>query len=143
LELPYAARELVADAFLGKREQVRLRLVRRHAGDPLELAELVVLRVLELLLELPRMRLSIRHALLPAGELRQLPVDLLFLREHALLDLDDLGAPVAYLALDVGAELDGLLAGLDLRLAPHRLGVSAGFREEELPRAPRSRQSRA
>jgi hypothetical protein len=55
---------------------------------------------------------------------RELPVDLLFLRQHSLFDLDDLAAFVAELVLHVGPELQALLLGLDLRLAADRLGGS-------------------
>ena len=48
----------------------------------------------------------------------------------ALLDLRDLDAAVLDLALDLAAERDGLLARLDLRLAPDRLGVALCVREK-------------
>ena len=66
LELPHPPGELVPDQLLGTRQQVRLRLVGGHAGDPLELVELGVLRLLELLLELARVRLAVGDALLAA-----------------------------------------------------------------------------
>ena len=42
--------QLVPDQLLGAVEEVRLRLVHRHPGDPLELGQLRVLRRLQLLL---------------------------------------------------------------------------------------------
>ena len=126
LHLPHHAREVVADELLGAVEHDLLRLLDGEAGDALELAELVVLGRLRLLLELLEMALAVEEALLAPLELGQLAVDLLFLRDHPLLDLGDLGALVLELLLDVGAELERLLARLDLRLAPDRLGGPDG-----------------
>ena len=58
-------------------------------------------------------------------------VDVVLLRDHALLDLDDLVAPLAQLRLELGAQLDRLLARLDRRLAPRRLGVALGLVEQQ------------
>ena len=66
LEHPDAAAEIVADELLAALEQVRLRLLLRHAGDPLDAGLLVVLRLLQLLLELAEVRLAVGHALLAA-----------------------------------------------------------------------------
>ena len=46
------------------------------------------------------------------------------LASDALLDLQDLGAPVGDLLLDLGSEPDRLLTRLDLRLAPERVGLA-------------------
>jgi len=48
----------------------------------------------------------------------QLLVDLLFLREHALLDLDDPAAVLCNLPVDLSTQLDRFLANGDLRLPP-------------------------
>ena len=119
LEHAHAAREIVADELLPALEQVRLRLLQRHAGDPLDLRLLRRLRLLQLVLELAEVRLAVGEPLVLAPELDELPLDLLFLREHALLDLQHLLAPVGVLGVDLGAQLDRLLARLDLRLAAH------------------------
>src|SRR5205823_12916894 len=96
-----------------------------HPRAPLELLRLAVLRLLPLLLELLRMDFPVGDALLAPGQLGQLPVDLLLLREDALLDLEGLGPPLRDFLLDVGAQLHGLLADLDLRLAAHTPGLPA------------------
>ena len=84
-----------------------------------------------LLLQLAEVDLAVGDALLAAGQLGQLPVDVVFLRDHALLDLHDLVAPLAQLRLELGAELDRLLARLDPRLAPRRLGVALRLVEDQ------------
>ena len=88
--------------------------------------------MLVLLLELLQVRLPVREALLPPGELRQLPVDLLFLRENALLDLDDPRAVLCDLLVDLGAKLHGFLARGDLRLAPQRVRFALGVFDQLL-----------
>jgi hypothetical protein len=80
-------------------------------------------------------RLPVEEALLPPLELRQLAVDLFFLRDDALLDLDDLGALVLEILLDVGAELQRKLPRLDLSLSADRLGGALGVADEPLPLA--------
>src|SRR5207249_952361 len=74
--------------------------------------------------------LAIAETLLAPGELAELGVDLLFLLEHALLDLDDLDATILHLGLDLGAELDRLLPGRHLRLPPDRLGFPLRVAED-------------
>ena len=137
LEHPDAAREVVPDELLAPLEQVRLRLLERHAGDALERLLLRRLRLLHLLLELAQVRLAVGEPLVLAAELEQLPLDLLLLREHALLDLQDRLAPVGELLVDLGPERHGLLARLDLRLAPHGLGLALGVLDELAVQAPR------
>jgi hypothetical protein len=56
----------VTDELLRALEQMPLRLVDRHPRDPLELLELTLACPLELLLELPRVRLAVGEALLAA-----------------------------------------------------------------------------
>ena len=133
LELPDPPCELVPDEILGPFQQVELRLVDRHARDPLELGELLLARILVLLLELPQVRLTIGEALLAARHLGQLPVDLLFLREHALLDLDDPAAVLCNFPVDLRTQLDRLLANGDLRLPPKRFRFAPGVLDQLLP----------
>ena len=128
--MPHAPRELVPDELLPTLEQVRLRLLERHAGDPLELRLLRRLRLLQLLLELAEVRLAVGEPLVLARELDELPLDLLLLREHALLDLQHRLAAVGELGVDLGAKLDGLLPRLDLRLAAQRLGFALGVLDQ-------------
>src|SRR4029453_10577979 len=99
VELPDSTRELVTDDLLRAVQEVGARIGLRHRGDPLELLQLLLLRPLELLVELLRSDLAVVHALLAAGELGQLPVELLLERRDALLGLGDLGATVAHLLL--------------------------------------------
>ena len=120
--------DLVADELLRALEHEPLGLLDREAGDALELCQLGVLRRLQLLLKLLQVRLAIGNPCSRRSMLGQLAVDLLFLRDDPLLDLDDLGALVLELVLDLGAELERLLARLDLRLAANRLGATIGVR---------------
>jgi hypothetical protein len=141
--LPNPARELVADQLLRALEEVRLRLVDRHARDPLELGHLRLPGALQLLLQLLRVRLAVEDPLLAARQLGQLAADLLLLREDALLDLERLGSPHCDLLLDLGSHANGFLPRLDLRLPPHRFRLPARFRDQQLPRAARRREARA
>ncbi len=76
------------------------------------------------------MHLAIAEPLLAPLELREPRVDLELLLEDALLDLRDLDAAVLHLALDLAAQRDRLLARVDLRLAPDRLGLALRVREQ-------------
>ena len=78
------------------------------------------------------MPLAVEDPLLAALDLRELAVDLLLLRDDPLLDLGDFGALVPELVLDFGAELDRLLARLDLSLAAHGFRVPDGIRGDAL-----------
>src|SRR2546421_373870 len=100
-----------------------LRLFDRHAGDSLELLDLLVLRLLQLLLQLADVGLPVGHALLPARDVRQPPLDLLFPRMDSLLGSCNAAPAVLRLVLGFGAEANDLLAGVDLRLATDRLGL--------------------
>ena len=111
-------------------EQVRLRVLQRHAGDSLELLLLRRLHLLELVLELAEMRLPVGETLVLALEVDELSLDLLLLREHPLFDLHDGAAPVGKLAVDLRPQLDGLLPRLDLRLAPERLRLALRVLEQ-------------
>ena len=124
LEHADAAREIVSHELLAALEQMRFGLLQAHARDALDLRLLDRLRLLQVLLELPEVDLAVGEPLVLALELDELPLDVLFLREDALLDLQDLRAAVGVLGVDVGAELDRLLTRLDLRLAPERLGLA-------------------
>ena len=76
------------------------------------------------------MHFAVAHALLPPGHLDQLLVELRLPLCDALLDLRDLDSPVADLALHVGAQLDGPLTRLHEGLAPDRLRLALGIRDE-------------
>ena len=107
-------------------EDLALRVGRREARDPLELRELRVLRRLQLLLELAsRASRGRRAPARGARAPRPCASTSCLRRGDALLGLDRLRPPVAELALDVGAQLQRLLARLDLRLAADRLGARA------------------
>src|SRR5262249_40768634 len=135
LHLADVSGELVADEVLPPLEHLLLRLLRGQPGDPLESQERVVLRLLELVLERLDVHLAVAQPLLAPRELRQLLVDLLFLLEDALLDLDDLDAAVLHLRLDLRPKLDRLLARIDLRLAPDGLGLPLRVPEDPDPLA--------
>ena len=107
----------------------------RERGNALEFLALVVLDLLDILLKLPQVNLAIRDSLLAARELGQLPVDVVLLGEHALLDLQHLVAALAQLGLELGAELDRLLARLDRGLAAGRFSLALCLVEDQRPRA--------
>ena len=109
-----------------------LRLVHRHAGDPLQGDQLLLAGVLVLLLKLLEMSLAVGQPLLASRHLRQLRVDLLLLGEDTLLDLDDPRAVLRDLLVDVRAELDSLLTGGDLCLATKRVRLALGLVDEAL-----------
>ena len=126
LLLADAPRELVADQILGALEQVALRLRHGQAADPLELAERLVLRRLQVLLELLDVHLAVVQPLLATLDLRLLAPELVLGGGDLLLDPGGLRAPVLHLGLDLGAQLHRQLARLDLGLAPDRLGLPLG-----------------
>src|SRR5260221_6429710 len=68
LQHPNAAGELVADQLFPTLQQVRLRFLQGEAGDALELGLLVELRLLQLVLELAEVDLTVREALVLAGQ---------------------------------------------------------------------------
>jgi hypothetical protein len=137
LELADPPGQLVPDEVLGALEQLRLRLTDRHPGDPLQLLELVVARLLELLLELLRVRLAVGEPLLAARDLDVLRLDLVLPRVQALLALHHLRAPLSEFLLELGPQPDRLLARLDLRFAAERLGLAAPVGEDLLAHAAR------
>src|SRR4029078_11416932 len=83
LEPPDPPGEVVAHELLTAVEEIRLLLLERHAGDALEGPLLRRARLLQLVLELPEMRLAVGEALILAAEVDELALDLLLLREHA------------------------------------------------------------
>ena len=95
-------------------------------GQPLELAQLALLRLLQLGVEPLRRLLAVGEALVAARELDELVLELVLLRLEALLGSRDLAPPLLHLRLDLRAQLDRFLAGLDARLAPHRFRFSLG-----------------
>ena len=133
LELAHHPRQLVANELLRALEQLLLRLAGRQVRDLLERAQLLVLGRLQLLLELAYVRLAVGEPLLSPLQLAQLAVDLLLLREHALLDLQDLRALLRQLELELAAHLHRLLPRFDLGLAPDRLGGAPRVLTRRLP----------
>ena len=126
LLLPDATGQLVPDQILRPLEQVVLRLGDGEAGDLLELRERVVLRRLQLFLQLldvvsrsarPCSR-RVTSLVFSSSSRSDLP--------DPLVDLRRLGAAALDLVLDLGPERDGELAPFDLRLAPDRLGLALG-----------------
>ena len=134
LVLAHAPRELVPDQVLGALEQHRLRLADGHARDRLEQVQLALVRLLQLQLQLLRVRLAVGDALLAALQLGSLPLELVLARQQPLLALLQPPALVVELALEVGADLDRLLARLDLRLAPDGLGLARRLLEQLVAR---------
>ena len=95
------------------------------------------LRLLQLVLQLAEVRLPVGEALILPAELDELPLDLLFLREDALLDLEHGVATVGELPVDLRPQLHGLLARLDLCLAPDGLRLALGVLDELTVQPPR------
>src|SRR5713101_5829987 len=133
LELSDAPGELMTDEILRAFQEGELRLVDGHAGNPLELDELLLACVLVLFLELAEVRLAVGEPLLAPRHLRQFSVDLLFLREHSLLDLDDPAAVLRDFMIDLRPQLDRLFPGGDLRLPPKRLRFALRIVDHLLP----------
>ncbi len=121
----------------------RLRLTGGHRRDALELLPLYLLERLQLVLQLLQVLLAVGDPLVTARQLGQLARDVVLLGEHALLDLDDGVAPLPQLRLELRTQLDRLLPRLDVGLAAGRLGVTAGFVEQEAPLAPGRGEARA
>ena len=69
-------------------------------------------------------------------ELGELTVDLLFLGEDVLLDLDDPRAVLRDLGVDLGAQPDSLLARADLALSAERIGLALRIVEDLLAKSP-------
>ena len=90
------------------------------------------LRLLELLLERPRVRLTVSETLLPPRELVEPRVDLGLLLEHPLLDLHDLDAAVLHLGSRSRSGGNRLLPRLDLSLAADALGLASGVLEQSM-----------
>ena len=137
LHLAHVARELVPDEIRGALEQVLLRLDDGHPGDPLEVAELALLRFLQLLVEHLRRLLAVGETLFTTLELGRLARELFLAGLDALVGARDQAAALLHLGLDSGAELHRLLARLDARLAAHRLRLALGVFEQLLARPQR------
>ena len=95
------------------------------------------LELLHLILQLAKVHFAVGKSLFAPRDLGELAVDVVLLGDHALLDLEDRVAPLAQLRLDVGAQLHGLLARLDRRFTPRRVGLAACIVEHHPPRPPR------
>jgi hypothetical protein len=74
--------------------------------------------------------LAVADALLAPGQLDELLLELGLTLCDPLLDLCDLDAPILDLALGLGTEPDGELTGVDLGLAPNRLGLALRIGDE-------------
>ena len=105
-----------------------------HPGEPLERAELALLRFLQLLVQSLRRLLAIGQALLATVELGRLAQELLLSRLDTLVRSSDQTAPLLHLRLDVGAQLHRLLTGLHARLAAHRLRLPGSVGQQLLTR---------
>ena len=88
------------------------------------------------------MLLPVGEPLVAARELLELLLDLELLRKDALLDLQHLGAPVGELRVDLAAQADGLLSGVDLGLPAHGVTFALGVLEELVPDAAGLRDAR-
>ena len=75
------------------------------------------------------MDLTVREALLAPLDVPLPALDLVLPRQDPLLGLRDTPALLGDRALDLCAQADGFLAGLDLRLATDRLGFAASLRD--------------
>ena len=136
LELPDAPRELVADELLRALEQVPLRsagvipATRSSSFSSFSFARF------SSSWSSFEVRLAVVDALLAPRELGRASARAPVLeRRDALLGLGDLGASVAHLLLDLGAERQLALARLDLRLAADRVGLPLGLVDQERPAA--------
>src|SRR5262249_25883523 len=112
-------------------------------GAPLVLLALPAADPLQVLRELLEVFPAARAPLLAPLELRQLARDVVLLRDHALLDLDDCVPPLPQLGLQVGTQLDRILPRLDPSLPPRRLGVARGLLEHLRPLTPCRIEARA
>ena len=133
LVLAHTPCELVADQVLGALEQHRLRLADGHAGDRLEQVHLALVRLFQLELQLLRVRLAVGDTLLAALELEVLPLELVLAGQQPLLALLESPALVVQLPFQLGADLDRLLARLDVRFAPNRLRLARRLLQELVP----------
>ena len=79
------------------------------------------------------MYLAVAETLFRALDVGQSRVRFGFLLKDTLLDLRDLNPAILDLRLDPAAELNRLLARIDLRLAADRLGFAPGVRKESTP----------
>ena len=123
----------MADQLLGGLpQQLVARLLRRHAGDALEVAHLLLLDDLELVLHGARVGLAVVDALLAAVELLHLELDGPLAGEGALLDLRELRAALVERGLGLLPHLEHPLARFDVRLAAHRVGVTTRVGQQAL-----------
>src|SRR5215210_2138136 len=79
------------------------------------------------------MRLAIVQALLTPRQLGQAPLDLLLLRVQALFDAGRPCTAIPHFPIDLCAELDRLLTGIDLSLAPDRFRLALGLLDQKPP----------
>src|SRR2546421_2036003 len=110
LHLADEPRAVVADLVLELAQENLPRLGARQAGDPLELADLVLLGGLQLLNLVVEVAPAILERCLAPLELREPDRELLLLAEDALLDARDLGPALAQLVVDRLADGSGACA---------------------------------
>ena len=79
------------------------------------------------------MDFSVAHALLAAGYLEELVVDLRLTLRDPLLDLRDLDATILHLALGLGSQPDRELPRVDLRLPADGLRLALRVCDEPAP----------
>ena len=142
-ELANAARELVANELLRPRHHLRLGLSDRQPRDPLELLELLVLRLFQFLLQLLRVGLAIHHSLLATIQLRHATINVLFQRAQPLLCLNGFDATGLYLLLDFRSRPDRFFLRLELGLTTDGIGLSSSICHDQLPGAPCRAELRA
>src|SRR5436190_6077450 len=135
LELTDAPSEIVPDELFGARQDLVLRLAHGQPGDPLELRELAVLRLLELFLELLDVSFAVGDSLLAPLDVDQPALALVLARVEPLTLAEDVGPLPLQLALDLGAVLDRGFLRLELGLAAERLRLLTGLGDQQLPRA--------
>src|SRR4029450_3714814 len=133
----------MADQLFGPVEQLRPGLVDGQARDSLELLDLLVVRLLELLLQLLDVDLAVREALLAAEQLRELAFELVLPGEHAFLELRHMDAALLKRLLLLGPEAHRLLTRLDLALSPKGFRLSPRLRDELVSLSCRFTQARA
>ncbi len=132
LHLPDLACELVPDEILRALEDLLARLLRGQTGDLLQRSQRLPMGLAQLLLQRLHVHLAVAETLLLALDLDEASVRLQVLLEHSLLDLRDLDTTILDLGLDLAPQLHRLLAGLDLRLAPHGIRFTSRLAEQPL-----------
>ena len=119
-----------------------LRLGDRHAREPLELAELALLRLLQLRVKLLLRRPRGRRAPALGARARSASARAPRRGTAGVPRRARVAPALVDLRVVLGPELDGFLACLDVSLAAHRLGLALGVLQELLPRPHRLVEAR-